>query len=166
MENGIKYWGSILGLLLITLLAIQWFCWIFGLGRFKNIEAQKDNIEYIITNFFVNLINDFRHLLALMIVFVFAITLFYVLYKTGATELGEAMQQVSSTFSGLIGAIIGFYFGEKSYRNSNKASIKQNINTEIEEQSEPDLSDSKSMEGLNVIQTPKDVTDPVKSEVK
>lgn len=122
------------------LIAIQWFCWIFGIGRFKPERKKKNgdtadnpHIRYIIANLLVNIINDFRHLLALVIVSVFAVTLFVVLYKNSASEISAAMQSVSSTFGGLIGAIIGFYFGERSaLRDKNGV----NEDHQIEEQAD------------------------------
>jgi len=48
------------------------------------------------------------------------------------------MQSVSSTFGGLIGAIIGFYFGEKTASLKHEAKKKSSpIDMEIEEQDEP-----------------------------
>jgi len=132
----------VLGVGFASLIVIQWFCWIFEFGRFKSkpgqqvpIEESKGNtnIRYIVANFLVNIINDFRHLLALVIVLVFAVTLFVVLYKNPAKEIGPAMQSVSSTFGGLIGAIIGFYFGEKSSLRD-KGDLREN--SKIEEQTE------------------------------
>ena len=127
----------VLGISIVSLIVIQWFCWIFQIGRFKATsrtdtapQDESQHVRYIIANLFVNIINDFRHLLALVIVLVFAITLFVVLYKNPATEIGSAMQSVSSVFGGLIGAIIGFYFGEKSALRDNNS----NNTNEIEEQ--------------------------------
>ncbi len=140
----------ILGTGVAFLIAMQWFCWIFQFGRFKTRnntpavpEDKNQNIRYVIANFFVNIINDFRHLLALVIVLVFAITLFVVLYKNSASELGAAMQSVSSTFGGLIGAIIGFYFGEKTAVREDKRSDNSETADQAEAQQEEPINQSK-----------------------
>ena len=119
-------------LVAIGLGCIQWACWIFKVGRFghesfKKRETQNSHLRYMIANFFVNIVNDFRHLLALFIVSIFAITLFISLYKTpwyDTEKIINIMQSVSSTFGGLIGAIIGFYFGEKTGKNQQEANAE------------------------------------------
>ena len=53
---------------------VQWFAWIFQWGRFDRAAAppgtspQPTTLRYVAANFFVEIINDFRHLLALLVV--------------------------------------------------------------------------------------------------
>jgi hypothetical protein len=124
------------------LIVVQWVCWIFEIGRFKPKQLEtlsingtpvNTNIRYVLANFLVNIVNDFRHLLALIIVSVFAFALFAVIYKDPPGGISTAMQSVSSTFGGLIGAIIGFYFGEKTGSREDQNSTSS---SGIEEQSE------------------------------
>ena len=85
-------------------------------------------IRYLIADFFVKIINDFRHFLALIIVLMFAFTMVYVLvvveYKTGSPvdEIGKALQAVTGTLSGIIGVILGYYFGESAANRANSES--------------------------------------------
>lgn len=142
-------WDSWLRLPLLIAMGIgciQWICWIFKVGRFRheaclNEDGQSIHLRYMMANFFVNIINDFRHLLALFIVSIFAATLFISLYKTASGDTAtimNTMQSVSSTFGGLIGAIIGFYFGEKTGEYKKEAHIGEvNKISVIAEQEDP-----------------------------
>lgn len=134
------YRGGIL-LLLFALAGIaflvQWFAWIFAKGRFRprgtggtgtgtgaGIDSGKA-VSFIFSEAAVKIINEFRHLLALLIVMIFAFALGYSLIKaaslpTGASmpstidNMKEALQGVVATLGGLVGSIIGYYFGESS----------------------------------------------------
>jgi len=117
-------WQGILvfGVLLLTvLLVVQWFAWIFSLGRFAGPRpARSETLRHVFADLVVKIIDDFRHLLALVIVVIFALALTYTLILVAYEEsdrLGaasSAMQAVVSSLGGLIGAIIGYYFGEKA----------------------------------------------------
>lgn len=118
-------WAGILvaALILVLLTAlVHWLAWVFGRGRFDQpAPAKKDQLRYVVTNFFVEVINDFRHLLALVIILIFALALvnslvlvWFVDDANRIDAIGKAMQGVVSTLGGLIGAIIGYYFGEKA----------------------------------------------------
>ena len=63
---------------------------------------------------FVKVITEFRHLLALVIVSIFAFALGYALFTSdpGGDDLSKNLQAVTSTLGGLVGSIIGYYFGE------------------------------------------------------
>jgi hypothetical protein len=111
-------------------LLVQWFAWILAKGRFGATSAAtasggRAELRYIFSEATVKIINDFRHLLALIIVLIFAIALGYSLWKaasvaTSATSpsvvdnMKEAIQAVVATLGGLVGSIIGYYFGESS----------------------------------------------------
>lgn len=103
-------------------LIIQWFSWIFGWGRFarrKELDAKtarNQSIRFLLADLLIKIIDDFRHLLALVIVLIFALALATAMYVAGANmdQLKEAMQVVVATLGGLVGSIIGYYFGESA----------------------------------------------------
>ncbi len=134
--------GIILALfvLFILMIFIQWFCWMAGIGRFK-IAYKRDTssaLRYVFAEMLVKIINDFRHLLALILVLIFAASLAYAMINTDATQgsINDALQSVTSTLGGLLGAIIGYYFGESAAKqkaedkpsSTAKDDQEQNIN--------------------------------------
>jgi hypothetical protein len=134
-RGGIFFFLFCLGFLAFL---VQWFAWIFGWGRFGNSAtwtgggtgsgtgsgSARTNIRYLFSGAFVKIVNDFRHLLALIIVLIFAVALLYSLWKAASiggsgenstiNNMKEALQAVVATLGGLVGSIIGYYFGESS----------------------------------------------------
>lgn len=117
-------WLDYLGVMIIIafiLLMLMWIMWIFALGRFYQARYYRRGYDHgvwqIIIDFFANVIDDFRHLLALAFVLIFASTLGFCLFKAGGNlkEITNMLQAVVGTFGGLMGAIIGFYFSEKRH---------------------------------------------------
>ena len=113
--------GIYVGLACLIVLAalIQWFAWIFRLGRFERQQASTSDsaqgIRYIVADLFVKVIDDFRHLLALVLVIIFAVVLLYVLlFPSNVDNIGKGLQAVASSLGGIIGVIIGYYFGESA----------------------------------------------------
>jgi hypothetical protein len=103
-------------------LFVQWLAWIFGLGRFKTRPPSERTFQlrFVIADFLVKIIDDFRHLLALVLLLIFAGTLAAVL-NWGAKDFAqvkEGLQVVMATLGGLVGSIIGYYFGESAVRKS------------------------------------------------
>ena len=123
-------------LIFVLPLVFQWFLWMFGLGRFKKKEINDENsdkddvkpIRYILVDLFAKIIDDFRHLLALIVILIFAIILGLSMFHTGfkIENMGDALQAVVSTLGGLVGSIIGYYFGESAAmkRNTEEAPIR------------------------------------------
>lgn len=119
--------------LLCLAFVVQWFAWIFSFGRFKRggasgitaaaSSAQKQNLRYIISDAVIKIVNDFRHLLALVIIAIFAVALCFALFQTRASLEGmkEALQAVVATLGGLVGSIIGYYFGESAVIKAREA---------------------------------------------
>lgn len=77
--------------------------------------------RFILTEAATKLINEFRHLLALLIIVIFSFALAFSLIKAGSLTTGsavdnmkEALGGVVATLGGLVGSIIGYYFGESS----------------------------------------------------
>jgi hypothetical protein len=113
----------VLGFTLVGIVVlVQWLAWIFVWGRFrKSVEpVGRQTLRYVFADLLVKIIDDFRHLLALVIVLIFAGALVYSLVLVAYESTGrldataKALQAVVSSLGGLIGAIIGYYFGEKA----------------------------------------------------
>ncbi|MDP3856631.1 MAG: hypothetical protein Q8Q73_02600 [Stagnimonas sp.] len=123
-------WVWILGLGSIALILVGStlaLAWIFGIGRFRtpitSDSEPSENLAYVVSAAVIRIINDFRHLLALIIVLIFAFALAYVLWIAGEPkeagdklsqieQIKEGLQAVVATLGGLVGSIIGYYFGE------------------------------------------------------
>lgn len=129
MSNFLNYFAAhsagilmlILCLLVLTLL-INWLARIFNKGRFSRTLStrREDSLRFLISDAAVKIINDFRHLLALVIILIFALALAYALIRAGSqpgdniNNMKEALQAVVATLGGLVGSIIGYYFGESA----------------------------------------------------
>jgi hypothetical protein len=114
-----------LGILIGATVVIQWWAWIVGLGRFK--PGQKGESQWSVARaaveLFVKIIDDFKHLLALVVMAVFLATLILVMAAgwpqpkaTDSKNLLEGIQVVVASLGGLVGSIIGYYFGESAAR--------------------------------------------------
>jgi hypothetical protein len=108
-------------------LSPDWLLWMFGLGRYRvraaptpSGDSQKD-LSYVVANFFVTIITEFRHLLALVIVVLFAGTLVLAMWpgiqRGDVALVKDGLQAVAAVMGGLIGSIIGYYFGESKGRS-------------------------------------------------
>ncbi|MFL6207867.1 MAG: hypothetical protein ACJ74W_03415 [Pyrinomonadaceae bacterium] len=106
----------LLSLLVLTLMT-HWLAWAFAYGRFRNVPPaptdRKQDLRFVLSDAAVKIINDFRHLLALLIILIFAFALIFSLihWRGSITEMKDALQAVVSAFGGLVGSIIGYYFG-------------------------------------------------------
>ncbi len=98
------------------ILAAQWLSWIFRWGRFQSGTPEARSIRFLLADLAAKIINEFRHLLALVLVLLFGGVLAFGLVKAGddAQEISAVLQAVASSLGGLIGAIIGYYFGESA----------------------------------------------------
>ena len=95
------------GVLLLLLLVIcagailQWLTWIFGWGRFKErtpAGGGKAALRFVFADLLVKIIDDFRHLLALVVVVIFALALTYALVLVAYEPTGrlDAYEQSSA----------------------------------------------------------------------
>jgi len=102
---------------------VQKICWIAQYGRYKHVPrtAQAESsVGVIISAFFAKLIDEFRHLLALLIFLLFAGVLIYgvAVATSGVTgtarldAIEKVIQVIVASLGGLVGSIIGYYFGE------------------------------------------------------
>ena len=108
----------LIGLIFFGILAAQWISWIFRWGRFRQEQEhpKEKSLRFILAELTTNIINEFRHLLALVLVLVFGGVLAFSLVRAGddAQGISDVLQAVASSLGGLIGAIIGYYFGESA----------------------------------------------------
>jgi hypothetical protein len=112
---------GILVLLLILIATgalVNWVLYMFGWGRYHGPVSTDSKLIYVLANFFVKIIDDFRHLLALLIAIVFAAALFTAMWpgmmKQDVKLIQEGLQGVAAALSGLLGSVIGYYFGESA----------------------------------------------------
>jgi hypothetical protein len=106
---------------------VQWLLWLLSRGRFTKslvITQERDlrtPLRFVFAEFFTKLIDDFRHLLALIVMTIFGGTLVGVLiWAPRFADVKDGLQVVAATMGGLIGSIIGYYFGESAGKKSSK----------------------------------------------
>ncbi len=127
--------GLAVGLLFVLLIAVTWLAFIFKWGRYKKGKEDSAGFGYVVAQFFSNIIDDFRHLLALLIFLIFVgVTIFMLVGVGGDTKSKvDALQAVMSAFAGLLGSIIGYYFGEKAATRTNQNQVNLNAKESEEE---------------------------------
>jgi len=102
---------------------VQKVCWIGEFGRYKHLPRTiqaESSVGVIISAFFAKLIDEFRHLLALLIFLLFAGVLVYGVAVASSGVAGTArleaiekvIQVIVASLGGLVGSIMGYYFGE------------------------------------------------------
>ncbi len=120
-------WNGAIMLMLVGFAAI-WsvgkLSQVFAFGRHEprtNADGTDLPSEYsnVFSIFISKIINQFRHLLALVVVLIFAIALIVAMCMAhDITELSDTLQAVMATLGGLVGSIIGYYFGESKGESS------------------------------------------------
>lgn len=102
---------------------LQWIAWLFAWGRFRPLKPGDTSsvpadttIRKALVDLLGKIIYEFRHLLALVIVIMFALTLFLVIYAgwPDLEKIKDGVQVVVASLGGLVGSIIGYYFGESA----------------------------------------------------
>lgn len=139
METTLKllqeYWIGAL-ILIVLLVFTTWtityiftrLSQIFGWGNYKDAQKSEErSSSYLIADFFSNLINDFRHLLALLLIIIFFIILMYsmVTAKTH-NDLIDVIKTIVASLGTLVGSVIGYYYGEA--RNKKEGAESPTIN--------------------------------------
>jgi hypothetical protein len=113
-----------------AMIMLHWGLWLFARGRFKETTDTRKPIRDLVADFLVKLINDFRHLLALAIVGIFGGTLAAVLcLARDFTNVKDGLQVVAATMGGLVGSIIGYYFGESAGKKVPEATVHEELPT-------------------------------------
>ncbi|MBX3318097.1 MAG: hypothetical protein KF902_14670 [Phycisphaeraceae bacterium] len=117
----------------VTILTIAtWAMWLAGVGRFKPnaADATTTNGSRIgpwqwLQWFFTTIIDDFRNFLALVLMGIFLIAMVLMLWPSLAYPCGtydnlkDGLQTVVACLGGLVGSIIGYYFGESAAAKAN-----------------------------------------------
>ena len=140
--------GILMLLLILVVIAfiINFLAKTFSFGRYKDAyfaTASESKVSYIIVQFFIRLIDDFRHFLAMTIVVIFTfLILFSMMATDDFSEKMEALKLVIASLGGLLGSIIGYYFGESAAKNSLanlpvQPSLVNNGNVEPVEEEDP-----------------------------
>ena len=81
--------------------------------------GSRERLGFVIARFFANIIDDFRHFLALTLVIIFTILIVYSMATAGTfEEKMKALQLVIASIGTLLGSIIGYYFGESAASKS------------------------------------------------
>jgi hypothetical protein len=114
--------GIAAGLLVLfaSLAAAQWLCWLLGVGRFKRTAEEKpaQYWSYVFSDFFVRMFDNFRNLLAMVIVTMFFVIMLVAaarpLFEGRYEDLRDSLQTVGAVLGPLIGGILGYYFGESA----------------------------------------------------
>src|SRR5437660_1223103 len=98
-----------LACLVCVAVVLRYLAWIFGWGRFGGGQSPPTTgasrtadgrIGFVVAEFFANLINDFRHLLALILVLIFAAALGVAMWISRGKDidtLTRAIQGVTAT---------------------------------------------------------------------
>jgi hypothetical protein len=121
-----KTWAltDVLLLLFSIVFVLHWVAYIYGQGRYSNShkDSQNSSAGYLIATLFAKVITNFRHLLALIIVSIFGIAVLYSMLD-GKT-FGDNLQTVVAALGGIVGSVIGYYFGEAKLKaNDNDDSV-------------------------------------------
>ena len=121
-------WTNALGWLLVgalILLMLNGVLWMFAWGRYAPDKrarggGRETTMRYLSGVFFARIITEFRHFLALVIVILFGFTLALVTIPAAIDNDLESMvsgiQAVAAGLGGLLGSVIGYYFGESTAR--------------------------------------------------
>lgn len=107
--------------IIVLAVVLRYLAFIFRWGRFREMPVKPESaVGYVVAQFFANLINDFRHFLALILVLIFAgaLAVGLIVSPHDVPGLTGALQAVTSTLGGLIGSIIGYYFGESAVKRT------------------------------------------------
>ena len=149
LSENTQGFAVLVGILFFLTLLIQWTAWLFNWGRFGKSEATTDSddrpsIRYMVAQFMIEIINDFRHLLASTLTLVFVVALLSVLFITWRNDFDievfkDGLHAVVASLGGLIGSVIGYYFGE-SAAGKKAESITTSVGHEAE-QKEDDTGD-------------------------
>jgi hypothetical protein len=118
------------------MLLATWIMWLLGVGRFKPKDdaavsaggplngSQRGPWQWL--QWFVSeIIFEFRNFLALVIMAVFVLALVLMLWPglgkgdaESYTQMKDGLQVVVASLGGLVGSIIGYYFGESAVANA------------------------------------------------
>ena len=117
--------GIVAGVLvwLVLLGTLHWITYLYGWGRYN--IGTGPGLGRRVSQLLTEIIKEFRHLLALLIVGGFGLTLVAVILaalywyrgtpsQSGYDAMLKGIQVVVASLGGLVGSIIGYYFGESA----------------------------------------------------
>lgn len=109
---------EILLLLFSLVFIMHWVAFIWGIGRYSPAKknTQNSSAGYLIATLFAKVITNFRHLLALIIVSIFGIAVLYTMID--GYRFDENLQTVVAALGGIVGSVLGYYFGEAKLKAS------------------------------------------------
>jgi hypothetical protein len=156
-------------ILLLIGIFVTWMAWIGGCWRFKrnttDTNKRETTIRYMIVKFLIEIINDFKHVLAILLTLMFVITVFSIIYfalfkQENFATFKDGLQVVVASLGGLVGSIIGYYFGESAAskrsagQNSMDTSGREIIqegsgDTVVEASRPPNLNDAQPSDDMN-----------------
>lgn len=124
--------GALLLILLIIVFAafVRWLFWLMGWGRFAPRSGGRSDQagiwSYFGTKFVAKTVSEFRHLLALLIFLLFSVAVVLAmlpgLLGLDVGRMTDGLQGVAASLGGLIGSIIGYYFGEQVGASASRSS--------------------------------------------
>jgi ABC-type multidrug transport system permease subunit len=141
-------------MLIAVNLSVNWYAKLFNWGKYKSqnvgngpVQMNQENVGYVVAKFFANIIDDFRHFLALFLVIIFFSLLIYSMYISSDTalhkeqfnQMKEMLQLVLASLGGLLGSIIGYYFGESAASNKQIVQNQNNLPSSPQPRLEPDI---------------------------
>jgi hypothetical protein len=111
MENLLRQLGDqargvweLIGLLFALMATVTWCFWVLGRGRFSRPRPTDDRstIAYYIGTFVGQIITEFRHFLALMVVMLFAVTMATVIFlgRHHFEDVKTGVQVVAASLGG------------------------------------------------------------------
>ena len=165
MENFFKFFEvNFVGLLIFlafifcVILFLDWVAKIFAWGKYKNPpnDRTSGSIVFVFSQLIVKIITDFRHFLALILVLIFAGSLAYAFNIANKSDdvnkienLIKVLQAVVATLGGLVGSIVGYYFGESAA----KGARMQDQNPNIVQNANPPIQDEGAIDEIRPINT-------------
>src|SRR6266480_2012875 len=89
---------------------LNWVLWMFGWGRFAgrpspSSSGKPQTIRYVLAEFFVQIVNDFRHFLALILVALFATMLLVVTLPSALKTNGPDLEAMKDGFQSVAAAL-------------------------------------------------------------
>ena len=119
LANLEQHWvgaGLLVVLVLVLMVFVRNLFWLMGWGRYKR-PREASTWTYYATQFIAKTISEFRHLLALLIFLLFACSVILAivpgLIALNVEQMTEGLEGVAAALGGLVGSIIGYYFGEQ-----------------------------------------------------
>ena len=142
MEEILKIFENHIGGTVMLLLTIMVLLFVFksilqsfgiGKGYYKKLEGKLKR-QAVVSHIIIRIVNEFRHLLASFVILSFILIIVLIIIVVESNEKMDALRLGLTSFSGILGTIVGFYFSEKL--KSKEPSFDEEITEEDLEQSD------------------------------